>query len=52
VLMAIFTGWLIYVQGVILGAFCQFCLLSALTTFLLLAIFLFSFYRSRKTISV
>lgn len=52
VLMAIFTGWLIYVQAVIIGAFCQFCLLSALTTFLLLAIFIFSTYRSRKTISI
>jgi uncharacterized membrane protein len=52
VLMAIFTAWLVYVQAVILGAFCQFCLLSALTTFLLLTIFLFSLYSSRKAISV
>lgn len=52
VLMAIFTAWLVYVQAVILGAFCQFCLLSALTTLLLLTIFLFSLYRSRKAISI
>jgi uncharacterized membrane protein len=42
VLMAIFTGWLIYLQGVVIGAFCQFCLISAATTFTLLAIFLVS----------
>jgi uncharacterized membrane protein len=48
VLMAIFTGWLIYLQGVVIGAFCQFCLLSAATTFTLLTIFLISkFARSR-----
>lgn len=52
VVMSVFTAWLIYVQAVILGAFCQFCLLSALMTFLLLAIFLFSLYRSRRTSSV
>lgn len=51
-LMAIFTGWLIYVQAVILGAFCQFCLLSAATTLILLAIFLFSLYRGRTITSV
>jgi uncharacterized membrane protein len=48
VLMALFTGWLIYLQGVVIGAFCQFCLISAATTFTLLAIFLISkFARSR-----
>ncbi len=51
-LMAIFTGWLVYVQAVILGAFCQFCLLSALTTFILFAIFLVSLYHNRRLTSV
>ena len=37
-LMAAFSGWLIYVQGALIGAFCQFCLLSALTSFTLFAI--------------
>lgn len=41
-LMAAFTGWLIYLQGFVIGAFCQFCLLSALTTFSLFVIFLAS----------
>ncbi len=41
-LMAVFTGWLIYVQAALIGAFCQFCLLSALSTLILLIIFLAS----------
>ncbi|HEY0658040.1 MAG TPA: vitamin K epoxide reductase family protein [Pyrinomonadaceae bacterium] len=41
-IMAIFTGWLIYLQGFVIGAFCQFCLISAATTFTLLIIFLVS----------
>lgn len=48
VLMTLFTGWLIYLQGVVIGAFCQFCLLSAATTITLFVIFLISkFGRSR-----
>ena len=27
--MACFTGWLFYLQAAVIGAFCQFCLLSA-----------------------
>lgn len=38
-MMAVFTCWLIYVQGFLIGAFCQFCLLSAATTFTLLILF-------------
>jgi len=48
VLMAIFTGWLIYVQAALIGAFCQFCLLSAATTFTL-AILYFVSLRIRRS---
>lgn len=45
--MTVFTIWLLYVQGIILEAFCQFCLLSALVTFTLFIISLVSrFWRS------
>jgi uncharacterized membrane protein len=47
-LMTLFTGWLIYLQGFVIGAFCQFCLLSALTTLTLFLMFLGSkFIRSK-----
>ncbi len=41
-LMAIFTGWLLYLQGYVIEAFCQFCLISAATTFTLFIIYLVS----------
>jgi uncharacterized membrane protein len=48
VLMALFTLWLLYLQAFVIGAFCQFCLLSALVTFTLLTIALISkFWRWR-----
>jgi uncharacterized membrane protein len=37
-LMAIFSLWLVYLQAFVIGAFCQFCLLSAGTTFTLLSL--------------
>lgn len=40
--MAIVTCWLIYLQAFVIGAFCQFCLLSAAVTFTLFIIFLIS----------
>jgi uncharacterized membrane protein len=40
--MAIFTIWLIYLQAYVIGAFCQFCLISAATTITLLIIFIVS----------
>lgn len=39
ILMSVFTAWLLYLQAYIIGAFCQFCLLSAVTTFTMLGIF-------------
>ena len=47
-LMAVFTGWLIYVQAALIGAFCQFCLISAATTLTLFSLYLISiFLKSR-----
>lgn len=48
ILMSIFTAWLIYLQGYVIGAFCQFCLISALTTYTLLVIYVIS--RIRRTV--
>ena len=47
-LMAAFTCWLIYVQAALIGAFCQFCLISAATTLTLFALYVISiFLKSR-----
>lgn len=48
VLMTLFTAWLTYLQAVVIGAFCQFCLLSAATTFTLFATFLASRFTHSK----
>ncbi len=42
IIMAVFTAWLIYLQAVVIGAFCQFCLISAITSLTLLALYLIS----------
>lgn len=42
--MAGFSGWLIYLQGMVIGAFCQFCLLSALSSITLFILFLVSIF--------
>ncbi len=47
-LMVIFTFWLIYVQAVLIGAFCQFCLLSASVTAALFALYLVSLFLKSK----
>lgn len=41
-IMAVVTLWLLYLQAFVIGAFCQFCLISAFTTFVLLGLFVFS----------
>jgi len=48
VLMAIFTAWLVYLQWFVIGAFCQFCLVSAAITLALFTIFLVSKFRRSK----
>jgi uncharacterized membrane protein len=40
--MAVFSAWLIYVQAFYINAFCQFCLLSAGTSFSLFIVFVLS----------
>lgn len=47
-IMAVFTAWLLYLQAFVIGAFCQFCLLSALITITLFILYIVSrFTRSR-----
>ena len=48
VLMAAFTLWLLYLQAFVIKAFCQFCLISALTTFGMLVIYGVSRLVSRR----
>jgi uncharacterized membrane protein len=48
-LMALFSAWLVYVQAVIIGAFCQFCLVSAATTFTLFLLFIISYVLGRRS---
>lgn len=49
IIMAGFSAWLIYVQAALIGAFCQFCLLSALITTTLLIIFVVSLFKRSTT---
>lgn len=45
-IMAAVSAWLVYLQAAVIGAFCQFCLISAATSFTLLIIYLASkFFR-------
>lgn len=43
--MAAVSAYLIYVQGMLIGAFCQFCLLSAVSSALLFCLFLITVFR-------
>lgn len=40
--MAVFSLWLIYLQAYVIGAFCQFCLVSAASSLLLFVVFVIS----------
>ncbi|NNE97934.1 MAG: vitamin K epoxide reductase family protein [Pyrinomonadaceae bacterium] len=47
-LMATFTFWLLYLQAVVIKAFCQFCLISAATSITLLLVYILSLtFRSK-----
>lgn len=49
-IMAAISAYLLYVQGMLIGAFCQFCLLSALSSMILFGIFLVSvIFKTNKT---
>ncbi len=48
-LMAGFSLWLIFLQAFVIGAFCQFCLISAATSLTLFLIFIASALAGRKT---
>lgn len=37
--MAAVSGWLVYLQAAVIGSFCRFCLLSAITSITLMLIF-------------
>lgn len=47
-IMAAVSVWLIYLQAFVLGAFCQFCLISAATSISLLIIYLISRFTTRR----
>lgn len=46
-LMAAYTLWLLYLQAFVIGAFCQFCLISAATTLILFGFAIFVRFGSR-----
>lgn len=46
--MASVSAYLIYLQGFVIGAFCQFCLISAATSIGLFVIYLISLSTSRR----
>jgi len=42
IIMAVVTAYLIYLQAAVIGAFCQFCLISAFTSLTLLVLYMIS----------
>ena len=50
IVMAAVTAWLVYVQAALIGAFCQFCLLSAATPFTLFVLFLISVFQKFRAV--
>ncbi len=49
--MAAFSGWLLYVQGALIGEYCQFCLLSAATSASLFVVYILSLFLTRQSVS-
>ena len=50
-IMLAVSAWLFYLQAAVIGAFCQFCLLSAATTLTLFLLFIASlFLRGRRDV--
>ena len=47
-LMAGFSGWLIYVQYFLIHAWCQYCLISAATTFTLFLLYIISLFLKNR----
>ena len=47
-IMAVFSCWLIFLQAFRIGAFCQYCLVSAGTSITLFVLFLVSWILSRR----
>jgi uncharacterized membrane protein len=52
ILMATVSAWLIYVQYAVIHAWCQYCLVSAFTTFTLYLIFLASRFLRANTADI
>ncbi|MEJ7849490.1 MAG: vitamin K epoxide reductase family protein [Pyrinomonadaceae bacterium] len=50
VIMAAVTTWLLYLQASVIGAFCQFCLISAITSFTLLIVYIISVLQRKDPI--
>jgi len=48
VVMFAVTVWLVYLQAFVIGSFCQFCILSAITTTLLFITYLASRFLSKR----
>ena len=47
-LMMLFTAWLVYLQAYVIGAFCQFCLISAAMTLTMFVVYLVSKFYYRR----
>lgn len=46
--MFVFSLFFVYLQAAVIGAFCQYCLVSALTSTLLFAVYLISRFASKR----
>jgi uncharacterized membrane protein len=52
IVMSAMSAWLIYVQAALIGAFCQFCLLSAVSSFTLYVLYLVSVFQKERSDSL